>query len=410
MPRVAIVNAVLLDVHTGDRHPDSVVVIDGDRIVDVTRGGAGPRQAELIDARGHTLMPGLIDAHAHPVLWSMNVEELVHEPLTLTAQHARASLEAMARRGFTTIRDAGGADDGLARAVAGGLIRGPRLFVSGRMLTQTGGHGDLRPREMQRAADPGAYLTYGFSHIADGVDAVRRATREELRRGATQIKLMASGGVASPSDPLESVQYSPAEIAAIAEEATSWGTYAMAHAYTATAVQRAAQAGVRSIEHGNLIDRDTATLLAERNAFIVPTLVTYAKLAELGPSLGLPEHSRRKLGGLMDAGLESLRIAAKAGVEIGFGTDLLGETQRYQNDELAIRAHVLSSLDVIRSATVVNAKLLRRVGELGVITPGASADLLLVEGDPLDDIGVLTGQGEHIDLVMRGGEVLFARV
>lgn len=406
MARIVVANAALLDVEAGQMRPGTSVVVDGDRIVEVGGKQTVAAGAERIDARGRTLMPGLIDAHAHAMLSSLDLEALQHQPLTLTAQQARLNLEAMVRRGFTAVRDAGGADHGLAQAVDDGLIQGPRLFVSGRMLTQTGGHGDLRPIEAHRPPETCTHSVYGFAHIADGVDAVRTAARQELRRGAAQLKLMASGGVVSPSDPLRSVQYSAEEIGAIVAEAESWGTYAMAHAYAPEAIERAVSAGVRSIEHGNLLDDETAALMARHGAFLVPTLVAYVKLAELGPELGLPDHSRRKLGEVIDQGLGSLGIARRAGVEIGFGTDLLGPLQSHQSDELLIRAEVQEPLDILRSATLVNARLLGLPGELGMIAPGAYADLLLVDGDPLQDLKVLTGPGDHIDLVMRGGNVV----
>ena len=249
----------------------------------------------------------------------------------------------MLRRGFTTVRDAGGADWGLAQAVERGLIRGPRLFFSGRVLSQTGGHGDFSPREDAPRLCACSIRSSGFAHVADGVDAVRKAAREELRRGAFQIKIMASGGVASPSDPIWNLQYSEDEMRAIVEEARSWRTYALAHAYTPEAIARAVRAGVRSIEHGNLIDAETAALMAREGAFLVPTLVTYFKIEELGRALGFPAVSQRKVKDVLDAGLASLEIAKAAGVAIGFGTDLLGETHEHQNEEFAIRARVLSA-------------------------------------------------------------------
>ena len=179
-------------------------------------------------------------------------------------------LEAMLRRGFTTVRDAGGADWGLAEAVRRGLVQGPRLFFSGRALSQTGGHGDFTPRSDAASLCACQIHSYGFSHVADGVPAVRKAAREELRRGATQVKIMASGGVASPSDPIWNLQYSMEEMRAIVEEAEGWRTYAMAHAYTPEAITRAVEAGVRSIEHGNLIDRATAERMAARAPISCP--------------------------------------------------------------------------------------------------------------------------------------------
>jgi imidazolonepropionase-like amidohydrolase len=315
----------------------------------------------------------------------------------------------MLRRGFTTVRDAGGADHGLAQAIDRGLIRGPRLFYSGRVLSQTGGHGDFRPLDHHPTLCACQIHSSAFAHVADGVDAVRRAAREELRRGASQVKVMASGGVASPSDPIWVVQYSEEEIAAAVAEARSWRTYVLAHAYTPEAIERAVRAGVRSIEHGNLIDEPTARLMAERGAYLVPTLVTYVKIAELGAAFGFPEASIRKVSDVIDHGLRSLEIASRAGVAIGFGTDLLGETHPFQSHEFVIRAQAMKPIDVIRSATVVNAAILQRPGELGVVKPGALADLVAVDGDPLADISLLDGQGEHLALVMRGGVVMHRR-
>jgi imidazolonepropionase-like amidohydrolase len=277
------------------------------------------------------------------------------------------------------------------------------------VLSQTGGHGDFRPLDDHPALTACAIHSSGFAHVADGADAVRRAAREELRRGATQVKVMASGGVASPSDPIWVPQYSAAEIAAAVEEARSWRTYVMAHAYTPEAIGRAVSAGVRSIEHGNLLDEPTARLMAERGAFLVPTLVTYVEIAELGPAFGFPESGVRKVRDVIDQGLGSLEIAARAGVSIGFGTDLLGETHAFQSREFVIRGRAMRPLDVLRSATVVNADLLQRTGELGVVKPGALADLLVMDGDPLGDLSVLDGQGEHLALIMRGGEIVHRR-
>lgn len=403
-------NAALLDVARGELLPDHSLVIEDDRIVEVGEGTLRARGAETLDLAGRTLMPGLIDAHVHAVLTTMDLAALAQRPVTLVAQEARRGLEAMLRRGFTSVRDAGGADWGLARAVELGLIEGPRLFFSGRVLSQTGGHGDFRPRADFEALCACTIHSNGFSHVADGVDAVRRAAREELRRGATQIKIMASGGVASPSDPIWNLQYSSEEMRAIVEEARSWRTYALAHAYTPEAIARAVEAGVRTIEHGNLIDAATAQLMKQRGAFLVPTLVTYFAIDDLGRKLGFPEVSQRKVKDVLDAGLASLEIAREAGVPMGFGTDLLGETQVQQSREFSIRAQVLPPAEILRSATLVNAEILQREGELGVIAPGALADLLVVDGDPLEDLSVLEGQGERLAAVMKGGRFYVNRL
>jgi imidazolonepropionase-like amidohydrolase len=400
----------VLDLAAGELRPGSAVRVEAGRIVEVGRDDLRSGTAEVIECGGRTLLPGLIDAHVHAAITSMNLGAMVQKPPTLVALEARGILEGMLRRGFTTVRDAGGADFGIAEAVERGLVRGPRIFFSGRVLSQTGGHGDFRGVGDEPRLCACEVHSSGFSHVADGVPAVRKAAREELRRGATQVKIMASGGVASPRDPVWNLQYSADEMRAIVEEAEGWRTYAMAHAYTPEAITRAVDAGVRSIEHGNLIDRAAAERMAARGAFLVPTLVTYFVIEEMGRKLGFPEVSQRKVQDVLGAGLASLELARQAGVEIGFGTDLLGETHVHQSREFAIRARVQSPLEILRSATLVNARLLRREGELGVVAPGARADLLLVDGNPLEDLAVLDGQGERIPLVMKGGEIAIGRL
>jgi imidazolonepropionase-like amidohydrolase len=309
----------------------------------------------------------------------------------------------MLQRGFTTVRDAGGADGGLAEAVEEGLVKGPRIFPSGQALSQTGGHGDLRPRTRAvvtcACCDGGA----GIARIADGVAECRRAARDELRKGATQIKIMASGGVASPYDPVMNLQYSEEEVRAIVEEACAWHTYVMAHAYSPGAIRRSVDFGVRSIEHANLIDAATAEHVAAARAFVVPTLVTYDAMHRYGRELGFPEVSLGKLGDVREAGLRSLETLQGANVRIGLGTDLLGPMHRYQSREFMIRAEAMTPFDIIRSATTVNAELLNRSGEFGVVAEGARADLIVVDGNPLADISLLDGQGDHLTHIIKDG-------
>lgn len=409
MAGLVLQNARLLDLRAGEPR-EAHVRVEGERIVEVSERPIRHGGVREVDLRGRTLMPGLIDAHVHAVITTMNLAAMASRPVSLVANEARRVLEGMLRRGFTTVRDAAGADWGLAKAVERGLIRGPRLFHSGRALSQTGGHGDFRPHSDEVDVCACRAHRSGISWVADGVPAVRAAAREELRRGAKQIKIMASGGVASPTDPIWNVQYSPEELRAIVEEAAGWRTYALAHAYTPEAIRRAAEAGVRTIEHGNLIDAPTAALLVECGAYLVPTLVTYFAIDELGRALGLPEVSQRKVRDVLDAGMASLEIAKEAGLRMGFGTDLLGETHDQQSRELLIRAEVLTPLEVLRSATLVNAEILQREGELGEIVPGALADLLVVDGDPLSDLSVLQEQGKHLLLVMKGGEAFVDRL
>lgn len=410
MSRIVFENAGLLDVEAGEVRPGTNVLVEDDRIREVSDRPIAAGDGRRVDVAGRTLMPGLIDAHVHAVITTMNLGAMANRPLMVVAQEARKILEGMIARGFTTVRDAGGADWGLAESVERGLIDGPRIFHAGRVLSQTGGHGDLRPRTDDVDVCGCQVFTSGFSHVADGVPAVRKAAREELRRGARQVKIMASGGVASPTDPIWNLQYSEEEMRAIVEEAQSWRTYAMAHAYTPEAISRAVRCGVRTIEHGNLIDAETAARMKTHGAYLVPTLVTYFKIEELGRALGFPEVSQRKVKDVLDAGLRSLEIARDAGVPMGFGTDLLGETHEHQSAEFGIRAQVLSPLEILRSATRVNAEILGQAGELGVVAPGARADLLVVEGDPLRDLSLLEGQGKHLAAVVKGGRFVVDRL
>jgi imidazolonepropionase-like amidohydrolase len=410
MAQLLFENAQLLDAEAGVLRGGVSVLVEGERIVEVSEGTLRAAGAARSDLAGRTLMPGLIDAHVHCAITTMNLAAMTSKPTTLVAHEAGRILGRMLRRGFTTVRDAGGADAGLAQAVERGLIDGPRIFYSGRVLSQTGGHGDFRPREDTPQLCACQIHSSGFSHVADGVPAVRKAAREELRRGATQIKIMASGGVASPSDPIWNLQYSAEEMRAIVEEAEGWRTYAMAHAYTPEAIRRAVDAGVRTIEHGNLIDRATAEHMRAKGAYLVPTLVTYFAIDELGRKLGFPAVSQAKVKDVLDQGLASLEIARAAGVPIGFGTDLLGETHDQQSREFEIRARVLSPAEVIRSATVVNAAILNRTGELGVIAPGALADLLVVDGDPLTNLALLAEPEKHVAAIVAGGRFVVNRL
>jgi imidazolonepropionase-like amidohydrolase len=408
MPGTIITNARLLDTAASELRPGASLRVEGDRIVEVGEDGRelrGGADVDVIDAGGRVLMPGLIDAHVHAALTTVDLAAMVRRSPSWVAIETKFILEGMLRRGFTTVRDAGGLDTGISSALDRGLIKGPRVFRSGRVISQTGGHGDLEPASHHPQLCACAIRTTAFSHIADGADAVRRAVREELKAGAHHIKIMAGGGVATPYDPIDMVQYTADEMRAAAEEAHARRTYVSAHAYIPESITRAVTAGVRTIEHGNLIDAAAARVMAERGAYLVPTLVTYDQIAELGKSLKFPEESLRKLGDVLDRGLEAVDIALRAGVKVGFGTDLLGETHPAQSKEFLLRAKAQSNADVLRAATIINAEIVQQAGKLGVLAPGAFADLLLVDGNPLDDLAVLTGQGERLALIMRGGTV-----
>jgi len=408
MNATILANCAVLDGTRNERREDHHVLIEEGRIREVSDRPLPSTAAETIDLKGRTLLPGLIDAHVHVMAVDAQLARLAEEPLTLVTMQAGRVLEGMLRRGFTTVRDAGGADGGLAEAIEGGLVAGPRLFPSGRALSQTGGHGDARPRTRSVTSCACCEYGAGLSRIADGVDECRRAARDELRKGATQLKIMASGGVASPYDPIWNLQYSNDEMRAIVEEAKGWHTYVLAHAYTPEAIGRAVGNGVRSIEHANLIDRTTAEAVAKAGGFVVPTLVTYDTLHRFGRDLGFSETNLSKLAEVREAGLSALELLEAADVPIGYGTDLLGPMHKYQTREFVLRGEAMAPFDIIRSATIVNAALLNRVGELGVIAPDARADLIAVDGDPLADISRLDGEGEHLAMIMKDG-VLYKR-
>jgi imidazolonepropionase-like amidohydrolase len=407
-PRLILRNGQLLDLAKGERFGGMEVVIEADRIVAVRPQGTDIEPgAQVLDLAGRTLMPGMIDCHVHVLASNANLGMNALQPNAIIMYRALPILEAMLNRGFTTVRDAGGADWALARSIALGLVPGPRIFASGKALSQTGGHGDMRARGDLLLSEPCSccFRAGAIARVVDGVDNVRLAVREELQQGANQIKIMASGGVSSPTDPIANTQYSEAEIRAIVDEADAANTYVMAHAYTARAIRRAIECGVRTIEHGNLVDADTARLMAEKGAFAVPTQVTYEMLAKHGAAAGLPAESVAKIEDVRLAGRNALKLFAEAGVEMGYGSDLLGDMHQYQAHELQIRAEVLGNLAALRSATTVAAKILQREGELGCIAAGAIADLLVVDGNPLDDIECLVGQGEKLAVIIQGGSI-----
>ena len=406
MPTTLFKNAALLDPLRSDLLEGHHVLVEDRLIKEVSDRPIDASADRVIDLRGKTLMPGLIDLHVHAVAVELDLSQQARMANVLVTLRSTMLLRGMLKRGFTTVRDAGGAGYALKQAIDTGLTDGPRLFVSGRALSQTGGHGDGRARSDYLADPPCSCCVRvgAIARVVDGVDAVRKAVREELQMGADQIKIMASGGVASPTDPIGAYGYSEDEIRAIVAEAKARHTYVLAHAYTAEAIERAVRCGVRTIEHGNLIDPPTARLMAEQGAYVVPTLVTYEALANEGAKYGLPAASVAKIADVRDAGLRSLAIYREAGVKIGFGTDLLGPSQRLQSDEFRIRAELLGPQAVIASATVVGAEVLGMEGKLGRIAPEAFADLLVVDGNPLRDVTCLLGQGEHIPLVMKAGK------
>lgn len=405
-PSLVLHNAALFDSASGGLRPHATVTVVGESIADVAFDTAPRPGARALDLAGRTLLPGLIDGHVHVTATIPDFFRLTLLPQSLIAAQAKDILGGMLMRGFTTVRDAGGADGGLVQAIERGHFVGPRLFIAGRAITQTGGHGDSRPAHFQGNAGCICCGAAGMlGSVADGVGGVRRAVREELRNGAHHIKVMAGGGVASSSDPLDGTQYSIEEMTAIVEEARAARTYVMAHAYSPESIVRAIRCGVRSIEHGNLLDPETAALMAQHGVYLVPTLATFDALYRNGARLGWSDEMMAKLERVRSQGVEAIRIARAANVKIGFGTDLLGEMHADESLEFTLRAPAMPAAEILRSATYVNAELMGQAGKLGVIAPGAAADLVVVDGNPLQDLTLLQQQGQHLPLIMKAGKL-----
>ena len=402
-PALVIRNASVLDVDAGTYSVADVVSMDGN-VSHVGPDAETPSGARVIDGTGKFVLPGLIDCHVHVVASSADFRSLTYTPASYVYAQTARIMGAMLRRGFTTVRDLSGADFGLAMAQQEGLLEGPKIHFCGHALSQTGGHGDMRlPGEDH---DPNGRGCCGIGRVADGVDAVRAAARDEIRKGAHHIKIMASGGVSSPTDRIDSTQYSMEEMRAAVEEAEAANRYVAAHAYTARAINRALEAGVRSIEHGNLLDDESLRLFLEKDAFLVPTLVTYWALKEEGRSFGLTEEMWAKVDSVLNSGLEAIGRAHEAGVKMAFGTDLLGGMHRHQNEQFRLLGKVQPAIDAIRSATTTAARLLEREGQLGVVAPGADADMLVLSADPLADISVLADIADHLDVLVQNGKVV----
>jgi imidazolonepropionase-like amidohydrolase len=408
MASVLFRNARIFDGKSADCEEGMSVLVEGDRIREVARKLKAPKGAQSIDVGGRTLMPGLIDAHMHAYASDVNMFRVEAAGATYRAAHAVRMLGFMLDCGFTTVRDVGGGDYSLAKAIADGLVRAPRFLYSGKVLSMTGGHGDMRRVDElpQYHAMCSCGIFNSFAKIADGVDECIRATREELRQGAHCIKIMGSGGVASPTDPIWMNQYREDEIRAIVTECVERRSYASAHCHPASAIRRCVEFGVRSIEHGTLIDDETAKFVAKSKSYIVPTLSICYALVELGPKLGFPPESQVKAQYAYDRALAGLDKMRKAGVKVGYGTDLLGTTTVQQCREFTLRREVYKPVELLRQATSINAELMMMEGQIGCVAPDAYADLIVVDGDPLKDIGLLARDGRSLAAIMRGGELV----
>lgn len=399
-------NATLWDGLSDHARPGMSVLVEGERIREVSDRPIAIAGAARLDLGGRTLMPGLIDAHVHVIATDANLQRNAMLPDAVIAFRAARIMRDMLHRGFTTIRDLGGATFGLRLAWEEGHFEGPRMVICGKALGQTGGHSDARGRFDSRDNTWFESRLGALGRVVDGVDALRRAAREEIKAGADYIKLMANGGVASPVDPIAFLGFSEAELRAAVEEAAMAQTYVAAHLYTDEAIARAVRCGIHSLEHCNLITEATARAAAEAGCIACPTLVTYEALAEEGASLGLGPESVAKIETVRRGGLESLDIMRRAGLTMAFGTDLLGQMHRHQSREFEIRGRVLRPIEILRSATQHAARLLRMDDRIGRVAPGYLADLLVVEGDPLSDIALLSRPQQSIRMVMQGGRVV----
>lgn len=400
---IAFTNARVFDGVSEEMHDGSHVVIEDGLIREIAASRPSLRDATYIDCGNRVLMPGLIDAHFHAYLASFDIARLERMPPSLAASHAGRILEGTLERGFTTVRDAGGGDIGLRIAIEQGLIRGPRFYFAGKALSQTGGHGDTRRAEEVQPCGCGGHSGV-FTQVVDGVEEVRKAAREELRKGADQIKIFVSGGVLSPTDPIWMPQFTAEEIAAAVYEASTRRTYVMAHCHTDEGAARCVENGVRTVEHGTLIHRDeTARLIAARGGFVVPTLSVINVLQTHAAAAKIPAESVEKVKSVGDGAYRAIEVCRRNGVKLGLGTDLGGhEFHPLQGGELELRGRIEKPIDVLRSATSVNAQILQQAGRLGQIAPGAWADILVLDFDPLKDLGSFRSP-ERIPVVMKGG-------
>ncbi|MFL5055699.1 MAG: amidohydrolase family protein, partial [Microvirga sp.] len=347
MTQLLFRNFKMLEPEVSELQDGFELLVEGDTIRESSDKPIKAKNADVVDCGGRTLMPGLIDSHVHVFLSEVNIRFLEAVPLTLATARAVALMRGMIDRGFTTVRDTGGADWGIKTAVESGLIPGPRLFISGRAIGPTGGHSDSRRRTDTGASCGCCNAMVYCMAVADGADEVRKLVREQMRQGADQVKIMCSGGVASPYDPLDSLQFSEAEIAAATDEAKAFGRYVLAHAYTPEAITRAMTNGVRTIEHGNLIDDKAARLIKSKGGYMIANLVTYFSMKERAAQFGMTADLLAKNDIVLEGALRSLEICKKAGVKVGYGTDLLGALQVDQSLEFIHRAKVLSPIEII---------------------------------------------------------------
>ncbi|CEJ94400.1 hypothetical protein VHEMI09938 [[Torrubiella] hemipterigena] len=363
----------------------------------------------IVDLKGRYICPGLIDCHVHltAVAGEAGLGSQLSESDVAVSYFRQPFLcNQILSRGFTTVRDTGGATLALKEAIADDVFPGPRLFIANKALSQTGGHGDDRGQHDNSKCCGGSG---SLSTVVDGVPACLTQAREQMRTGADFIKIMVGGGVASPADKLENTQFTADEIRAIVDVAESYGTYVTAHAYTPKAIRHAVDNGVKGIEHGNLIDADTAKYLAEKNISLTPTLVTYQAMGEDKYRDFLPPANQDKNQQVLQRGLVSLKLAHDAGVTLCHGSDLLGPLHEEQSREFGIRSQVLSNKVVLQGATVNAARMLRQDKFLGQVKVDFAADLLILDKNPLEDVSIFDDPRSNVLAVLKNGRVYKSR-
>ncbi|KAJ5804930.1 hypothetical protein N7474_010817 [Penicillium riverlandense] len=358
--------------------------------------------ARVIDLAGKYVCPGLIDSHVHinAVPGDLDLRHTMATPAEQIHFRMVYVCRDMLYRGFTTVRDCGGAPLALKEACAEWVIAGPRIHIAGHALSQTGGHGDFR--NAHDHPDCAGSFVSGLGRVADGVPECLRVGRDEIRCGADFLKIMGGGGVASPTDKLEHQQYTPEEIQAFVSVARNAGTYVTCHAYTPASIERAVSNGVMGIEHGNLIDRPTARLMAAKGAFLTPTLIALRAMADESLFSFLPPENSVKNLKVLQSGLNALKLAQEEGVTLCYGSDLLGPLGKYQALEFQIRSEVLSAVEILQSATINPARMMG-LTDVGQIKAGFQADLLIVRSNPLEDITVLSRPETEVVAVFKDG-------
>jgi imidazolonepropionase-like amidohydrolase len=411
---ILFTNVSLFDGRSPALRKNVQVRVEGNRIKSMSDGDAAPQAAETIDGGGRVLMPGLIDVHTHLSLATVPLQVALTADVHYLMLCAGRAADSFLMQGFTSVRDVGGPVFGLKRAIDEGVIAGPRIWPAGAMLSQTSGHGDFRTlHDLPRQNSDPLHFTerLGAAALADGVDEVLRRTREQLMLGASHIKVMAGGGVTSDHDPLDSSQYTEAELHAAVEAADDWNTYVTVHAYTPAAIQKSLRAGVKCIEHGHLADEKTAQLMAEKGIWW--SLQPFLDDEDATP---FPEgssqrvHQKQVIQGTDNA----YRLAKAHRVKTAFGTDTLfnARVARRQGAQLAKLTRWHSPAEVLKMATADNGELLALSGprnpypgKIGVIEDNALADLLVVDGDPLTDIALIANPEKNFRIIMKDGKI-----